>query len=164
VNLVPTTAHALPDGRWTLVFEREFAHPRETLWSALTVPDEVARWTPYRPERDLGSPGPAQVHQDGELLDAAVEVVEENAVLEHHWGDDVLRWELHPTDAGTRLVLHHTTAAFPDLSKFAAGWHVCTDTLATVLDGSPRPLSVGEDAKENGWVELEAGYRAVLPS
>jgi len=171
-HLVPTTAHALPDGRWTLVFEREFAHSPEKLWSALTVPDEIVRWTPYRPERDLSSTGPAQVRMtddqherdpDGELLDATVEVVEENAVLQHHWGRDVLRWELHPTEGGTRLVLHHTTSAFPDLSRFAAGWHVCTDTLATILDGNPRPVAVGEHAKDHGWVELEAGYRDLLP-
>ncbi|WP_432562381.1 SRPBCC domain-containing protein [Kineococcus sp. SYSU DK003] len=167
MNLVPTRVHAGTDGRWTLVFEREFTHPPQAVWSALTVPEEVVRWTPYLPQRNLASTGEAQLRMtdepDGGLLDATVEVVEENRVLQHRWGEDVLRWELHPTDAGTRLVLHHTTKDFPDLSKFAAGWHVCTDTLATVLDGDPRPVAVGEDAEDHGWVELEAAYRELLP-
>jgi uncharacterized protein YndB with AHSA1/START domain len=170
-SLVPVRVLAEADGRWTLVFEREFHHPPQALWAALTVPAEVVRWAPYLPQRDLARTGPAQLRMTdgqherdphGELLDATVEVVEELTVLQHHWGGDVLRFELHPTDAGTRLVLHHTTADFPKLSSFAAGWHVCTDTLLTILAGTPRPASVGEDALRHGWVELEAGYRTVL--
>lgn len=166
-TLVPAKATQGTDGRWTLVFEREFAHPPEAVWSSLTVPEEVVRWTPYLPQRDLGSTGPAELRmtdgQSSEALDATVEVAEEFSLLQHHWGEDVLRWELHPTETGTRLVLRHTTRNFPMLSSFAAGWHVCTDTLLTILDGNPRPVSVGEDAKDNGWVELESAYRGVLP-
>ena len=29
------------DGRWTLVFVRDFAHPPETVWTSLTDPEEL---------------------------------------------------------------------------------------------------------------------------
>jgi len=43
-----------PDGdRWTLVFVREFRHPREKVWAALTDPAQLDAWSPFRPDRSL---------------------------------------------------------------------------------------------------------------
>ena len=58
-------------------------------------------------------------------------------VLEYTWGPDVLRWELTPTETGTRLVLRHTVAGEDWVPKVAAGWHLCLAVAETVLDGRP---------------------------
>ena len=44
---------------WTLVFTRELKHPRTKVWAALTDPDQLDAWAPFRPDRDLGRTGPA---------------------------------------------------------------------------------------------------------
>ena len=43
----------------TLTFTREFAHPPQRVWSALTARDQVPKWAPYGLDRDIDSTGPA---------------------------------------------------------------------------------------------------------
>ena len=45
--------------RWTLVFIRDLKHPRTKVWTALTDPEHLDAWSPFRPDRDLGTTGPA---------------------------------------------------------------------------------------------------------
>ena len=49
-------ATVVPDGdAWTLIFVRDFRHPPEAVWAALTDPAELDRWAPFaavpRPRR-----------------------------------------------------------------------------------------------------------------
>jgi uncharacterized protein YndB with AHSA1/START domain len=168
-TLVPVRVETGRDSRRTLVFEREFSHPPQALWTALTTPDGFAAWGPFRPDRPLTSVGPARLemadgnhHGSDREQDCTVEVVEEPTLLQHRWGSDVLRWELRKTDTGTRLTLRHTTANAPMLSSFAAGWHSCTDFLAAHLDGSPAPAGEGDVGDRPEFQALEAAYRDVL--
>src|SRR5678816_1479775 len=47
------------DGRPILVFSRHVRHPPERVWVALTVPDELCKWAPFFPSRDLSQIGDA---------------------------------------------------------------------------------------------------------
>ena len=59
-------ADARNDGeRWTLVFVRQLAHPPQTVWRALTDPNELAAWAPFDPDRDLGRTGAATLTMAG---------------------------------------------------------------------------------------------------
>lgn len=142
-RLVPSppgevTVHA--DGaRWALVFVRELRHAPERVWSALTDPASLKEWAPFD-------------------TDPEVRLAEKPRLLEQSWGEDQLRWELEPTKSGTRLTLRHTVGAREMLSKVAAGWHICLDVAERFLDGAPVGRIAGEEAKENGWVELEEAY------
>jgi uncharacterized protein YndB with AHSA1/START domain len=148
--------------RWTLVFVRELAHPAEKVWAALTDPERLDRWAPFRPARDLSSPGGVVLTMvdgpDREDIAATVLRAEAPVLLEYDWGGDVLRWELEPTPAGTRLTLRHTFAERGPAPLYAAGWHLCTAVLARLLDGTPVGVIRGRDARDHGFDELREAY------
>ena len=84
------------------------------------------------------------------------------ALLEYTWGTDELRWELAPSDGGTRLTLRHRVGSRDDLPRAAAGWHLCFDVLERLLAGAPVPPVRGQDALEHGWTELHDRYAVRL--
>ncbi|MGK5742171.1 SRPBCC family protein [Micromonospora sp. URMC 103] len=150
------------DGRATLVFVRDLRHPPATVWAALTDPARLAEWAPFLADRDLGSPGAAVLTMvDGETrLDqpATVRRAEPPHLLEYTWGDDLLRWELTPTAGGTRLTLRHTTADPNVVPMVTAGWHICLDVAAHLLDGDPVGPIRGREALGFGWADLRDAY------
>lgn len=154
------------DGRWTLVFVWMLRHPPETVWKALTEPEELRRWAPYTADRDLSTTGEATLTMiDGETeqdLPARVIRAEAPTLLEHTWATDLLRWELTPTDTGTRLTLRHTVDDHEWTPKVAAGWHLCLVVAELLLEGEPIEPIRGEDALNYGWEELHDAYAAKL--
>lgn len=154
------------DGRWTLVFVRDFPHPPARVWRALTRPAELGEWAPYTADRDLDNVGPATLTMiDGEeRVDIAVDVteVETQRVLAYSWGTDLLRWELAATPSGTRLTLHHTVADRSWVPKVAAGWHICLDVADRLLSGNAIPPIRGDEARAHGWDSLRDAYATKL--
>lgn len=151
---------------WTLIFVRELRQPPPAVWSALTSPEELDRWAPFRAGRDLGSPGETTLTlvdgPDETAIPATVLRAEPPALLECTWGDDRLRWELEPSGDGTRLTLRHTLARPETDAMAAAGWHLCLTVLRRLLDGDPIGVIRGRDALDHGWAELRDGYAARL--
>jgi uncharacterized protein YndB with AHSA1/START domain len=164
--LSEVACHATDDGRWTLVFVRDLRHPPEKVWAALTEPRQLREWSPYTADRDLGSVGDATLTMiDGEVaedLAAAVRRAERPTLLEYTFGKDLLRWELVPTDAGTRLTLRHTLEDRDWAPKVAAGWHICLDVAEYLLDGRPIGPIRGAEATNFGWDDLNESYAARL--
>jgi uncharacterized protein YndB with AHSA1/START domain len=154
------------DGQWTLVLVREFAHPPERVWLALTDPAALREWAPFDAPRALDVTGPVSLVMAGadgsEVSEAVVTRAERPRLLEYTWEEDRLRWELTPTAAGTRVTLAHTVSDRSWLSRVAAGWHVCLDVAAHWLDGAPLGRIVGEDAKRRGWRALNRAYAGHL--
>ncbi|HEY5195841.1 MAG TPA: SRPBCC family protein [Solirubrobacteraceae bacterium] len=160
--LAEVTAHQDGD-RWTVVFVRDLKHPPAAVWTALTDPEQLARWAPYTAGRNLGATGPATLTMldadgPGELPPAEVTRADPHVLLEYDWGGDRLRWELAPTAGGTRLRLSHTVASRDLVSKVAAGWHLCILVADRLLDGAPIGPIRGQDAMNYGWGDLEAAY------
>jgi uncharacterized protein YndB with AHSA1/START domain len=157
------------DPGWTLVFVRELRHAPERVWRALTDPSEVSAWAPYTSDRDLGQLGEAKLTMidtddgaDGMVLSATIDRADAPTLLEYTWGEDRLRWELEPTDRGTRLTLRHTVADREQMPMVAAGWHLCLVVAERLLDGDPVPPIRGEAAKEFGWEDLNRAYAKEL--
>lgn len=152
----------LREQHWTLVFVRDLRHPVEKVWSALTDPAQLAEWAPFTADRDLAAVGEAKLAMiDGDdTVDLAgvVTEVDPPALLVYSWGADVLRWELEPTAAGTRLTLRHTAVDRDMLPKMAAGWHLCLVVADRLLAGDPIPPIRGMDALNYGWTELNEAY------
>lgn len=152
--------------RPTLVFERTFRHPPTRLWDALTDPAELREWSPFTADRNLATPGPATLRMvDGDTaveLPGVVTVADPPSRLEYAWGDDQLVWELAADGAGTRLTLRHTVAAEDWVPKVAAGWHLCLDVAALLLDGDPVGPITGSEAMDHGWQALHDGYATDL--
>lgn len=150
------------DDRWTLILVRDLRHPPATVWAALTEPEQLAAWSPYTADRNLGTPGEATLTMvDAETsveLAAVVHRADPPALLEYSWGADLLRWELAATGAGTRLTLCHTVKDRDWLAKAAAGWHLCLVVAEQLLDGRPIGPIRGNDARNYGWDQLHDAY------
>ncbi|WP_061291561.1 SRPBCC family protein [Herbidospora cretacea] len=162
MELADVSAHPAGDGRWTLVFTRDLSHPPEKVWDALTEPGRLKEWAPFEPSRDLGEPGEATLVMDGAGTDETVTKADRPHLLEYTWGGDLLRWELEPTETGTRLRLSHTMPGPEWAARNAAGWHVCLDTADLLLAGTPQGRVVGEDALKHDWQDLRDAYTAKL--
>lgn len=146
--------------RWTLIFVRELAHAPETVWEALTDPEQLRAWAPFDADRNLGATGPATLTMAGggdESSAIRVHRAERPHFLEYTWDTDLVRWELEAIDGGTRVTLRHTMADRAWLARTAAGWHVCIAVMERALSGDPVGRTVGEDAKP-WWEPLNADY------
>lgn len=150
------------EGRWVLIMTRELRHAPAKVWRALTDPAELAAWAPFDPSRDLGATGPVTLAMVGgeepEETPSTVLRAEPPRLLEYTWGEDLLRWELEPTAAGTRLTLRHSMDDRGWLGRVAAGWHLCLDVADLALDGRPVGRIVAGAAKRHGWERLNAEY------
>ena len=154
------------DGRSTLVFVRRFRHSPAKVWAALTDPAQLAEWAPFDPDRDLAHPGPAvlSMSEGGQVEEYPVTVLTavEPRLLEYTWDEDLLRWELEPDGAGTKLTLLHTCASPDWVLKAGAGWHICLEVADRYLSGAPIGRIVGSECKRYGWQELHDRYAAKL--
>ncbi|SCL38275.1 Uncharacterized conserved protein YndB, AHSA1/START domain [Micromonospora rhizosphaerae] len=150
------------DDRWDLVFVRDLRHPPEKVWAALTEPARLAEWAPFLASRDLGTEGDATLSMvDGDQTTdtpATVLRAERPTLLEYTWGGDLLRWELTPSDAGTRLTLKHRVEKRDLAPMMAAGWHLCLDVADHLLEGDPVGPIRGAEAMNFGWAELRDAY------
>jgi uncharacterized protein YndB with AHSA1/START domain len=117
--------------------ERYLPDPPAAVWQAITDRAQLREWFPCDVIVDGGRwevgaaitfPFPSGVIDM--TLTGTVLAVEEPSLLSYTWGDgEVLRFELRPEGAGTRLVL---TDQLPPgwAARNAAGWEDCLDRLA----------------------------------
>ena len=143
--------------KWTLILVRQLHHSPEKVWQALTDPAQLREWAPFDVDGNLGSAG-ATVNLTWVGTPAAqpTTVTRADAPEVLELGD--MRWELAPSDEGTRLTLwHNIDRRF--ISWGAAGWHIALDVLNHLMAGEPIGRLVGGDAmKSSGWQRLTAEY------
>jgi uncharacterized protein YndB with AHSA1/START domain len=137
-------------GRAVLTFERRLAFPIETVWSAITDPDQRAQWfgeTSIDPREGgaiemvaTGPPLPAErKRMTGRIL-----VWDPPNVLEHEWKqpiveDGVVRYELTADGDGTLLRFTHRGLGVRNASGFRGGTHAFLDRLEAHLAGEALP-------------------------
>jgi Uncharacterized conserved protein len=124
----------------SVVVEREFPHPPERVWRALTEPHLIGEWlmeAEFRPEvgHDFS------MRAEWGSVECRVVEVEAHRRLAYTWGDTRLKstvtWTLTPTAAGTRLRMEQT--GFRDdqpryYQGAAAGWPNFLARLESLLD------------------------------
>jgi uncharacterized protein YndB with AHSA1/START domain len=157
------------DDRWVLRMERTLNHSADRVWTALTHADEVRRWAPYAPDRDLdvlgevplpqaeGGQAAAGSPEAGEVL-----VADAPRLLVLDWGGHLVRFEITPVPNGVRLVLTHTFDVAEESADYASGWHLCLSGLTARLDGKDVPPVAGSAARDHGWQELRDEYASLL--
>jgi uncharacterized protein YndB with AHSA1/START domain len=132
--------------------ERELPDPPETVWMALTEPEQLKAWFPctietdeWRVGADLTFVFPDDV---GMTLTGTVLELDHPRLLAYMWGEETLRFELEPTaTGGTRLVLtDELPAAFA--ARNAAGWEICLERL------------VGHVPADDAWTPYFDSYSA----
>jgi uncharacterized protein YndB with AHSA1/START domain len=133
------------DGRPVLRIERRLSHPPEKVWRAITEPEHLSQWYPFRAtELDLRIGG--KIHFDdgqGTTMDAVVTELDPPrlfAFSEHapaemtRESDDLVRFELRPEDSGCVLVFTHIFDDRYAAASYASGWQVCLDALEALVD------------------------------
>ena len=150
-------AEVRKDGeKWTLILVRDLRHSPEKVWQAITDPAHLREWAPFETDGSLGTVGTVKLTWVGAPtpLDTVVTRADAPKVLEYN----DTRWELEPSDAGTRLTLwHKIDRRF--ISMGAAGWHIAFDVLDRLLSGTPIGRMAGGDAMAfGGWQRLNAEY------
>jgi uncharacterized protein YndB with AHSA1/START domain len=144
------------DGRWQLRFSRSLAHPPPKVWRAITEAEHLDAWFPsgIEGERVAGAKLRFPFREDeGPTLDGEMLVYDEPRVLEFRWSDDLLRFELEPDGAGTRLTFVNTFDELGKAARDAAGWHVCLALLQHHLGGEEPPWS-----PEDRWKPVNEAY------
>lgn len=161
----PDRAIIEKDGaRWVLVLRREFAHPPDLVWEALTDPGQLREWAPFDADANLGEAGRSvRLTTVGapvlHVTETRISRADRPNLLVYDWGGSEMRWELSATATGTALTLW-TSIDRAYIAMGAAGWHLCLDVLAHLLSGDPMGRIVGPDAMGfEPWHRLHQGYR-----
>lgn len=161
----PASAHLVATyPHWILHLQRQFSHTPDEVWAAITEPEKVSQWAPFRPDRNLGSRGPVRLTMldDDETYDCEVLDEVPNESLAYTWDTDRLRFSLTESDGGTRLTLAHTMDDRNSAASVAAGWHLCLSAMELLLAGKDVPSFTGEKSKEYGWTGLQREYEALF--
>lgn len=137
-----------------LEFVRRLAHPVEKVWHAVTDREHLRSWLPCDiiGDRREGSalrlpfwPEVLEQHGfDDPGLTGSIRVWDPPKVFEWSWDTDIVRFELEPD--GDHTVFTLTTwlsGKDAGTAQTAAGYHVCLDHLAQLLDTGAAP-SVAE--------------------
>jgi uncharacterized protein YndB with AHSA1/START domain len=142
------TAETLDDGRHRLVFERDFNHPIDRVWAAITEPNEIEAWL-ARAELDPRTGGRVRLewlntdeegHAAEVVASGTVAAIDPPRLLELDTdAQGRLRWELRRDGECTHLTFT-VVVAMPDehVAKNAAGWHTHLDFLEDWLDDGTR--------------------------
>lgn len=120
-------------------FERLYDYTPQELWSALTEPEQIRGWLAEVSRFDAEPGGEVHLHfgdePEGEGTRWRIRELEPERVLECEWhypGEEpsIVRFECHPREQGTLLVLDHRRLSTDDAPGYAAGWHAHLEALA----------------------------------
>jgi uncharacterized protein YndB with AHSA1/START domain len=151
------------DGHPVLRIERRLKHSPQRVWRAVTEPDELSQWYPFRAlaveprvggriHFDVGPAGKIDAviteHEPPRMF--AFRVAAGEITPGGHEGDNLIQIELRPEPGdGCLLIFTHTFVDLPAAASYAAGWQTCLDALALVLDGRPvQPTEVPVELHE----------------
>ena len=160
MNETLTTA----DGRPVLRIERRLAHSPEKVWRAVTEPEHLSQWYPFRAaELDLRLGGRIRFDDGaGTTLDAVVTELDPPRLFAFSTrapaemtreSDDLIRFELTPEGTGCLLVFTHIFDDRYAAASYASGWQVCLDALEAVVDDRPVEPGFPVAAMHDRYVE-----------
>ena len=140
------------DEGFTARFDRHLKHSVESVWAYLTENEKLAKWFSELSVDDLREGGSIKFDmQDGTFEEMMITALDTCSVLEYTWGEDVVRFELYPEAEGCLLVLkEYITKLTSHTPRDLAGWHVCLDVIAALLDEREIPSRQEEWKK---WYE-----------
>lgn len=129
---------------YAATYERILEHPPEKVWLALTDPSHIKDWF-VRTELEPRAGGRYVEHHDhvGLSMEGQVTRFEPPRAFEHTWWgvtpegepDPRILWEIHPDKQGSRLVVTYLFPSLDGAHEALAGWEICIDILAAILDG-----------------------------
>ncbi len=118
-------------------WERKTNQPVEAVWAMLSDNNKLEKWFDELRAGDLRKGGFMKFYIP-DVMDEKLEIMDfkPNSVLEFDWFGDVIRFELHPENEGSTLILLEKVKTITEQTKKdLAGWHVCLDVIIALLDG-----------------------------
>jgi uncharacterized protein YndB with AHSA1/START domain len=155
-------------GRPAVRFRREYAHPVERLWAAITEPDDLARWFPSSVRMEPKAGGTIEFFGDPNLPESGhagtILVCDPPRRLGYTWGASELHFDLERKgEDACVLTLIDVLEARDAAARNAAGWTVCLAELGKHLAGQVADGPHSESA--GSWREhYEAYVAAGMPS
>jgi uncharacterized protein YndB with AHSA1/START domain len=143
-------------------FRRLYDFTAEELWAALTDPRQLERWLAHAPRFDHEAGGVVELvfgdASGDQRASGRILTWDEPRVLEYEWqfpgeNESVVRFELHPQEFGTLLVLDHRQLGRAAGAGYGAGWHAHLDALGRLYEFS-------DAAWTRRYEELLPDYRA----
>jgi len=150
------------DERCAVAFRRLYDFTAEELWAALTDPEQLGRWLAASPRFDREVGGQVELvfgdWSGDERASGRILTWEEPRVLEYEWRlpgeeESIVRFELHPQEFGTLLVLDHRQLGRAAGAGYGAGWQAHLDALGRLYDFS-------DEAWTKRFEELLPEYRS----
>jgi uncharacterized protein YndB with AHSA1/START domain len=145
------------DGRNVLTMVRGYPQAPDAVWQALSEPDVLSRWFPFRVDLDPHPGGTIAFLAPGSATAASTGTVTEiraPRLLAFNWGSDHLSWTVTPDGSGSVLTLTHTFDDRAGAPSFAAGWDLCMTSLGELLDGLPVARRRDGGASHDAYVLL----------
>ena len=148
--------------RCAVHFRRLYDFTPEELWVALTDPGRLGGWLAHSPRFDREVGGEVELvfgdRTGDQRASGRIVTWDEPRVLEYEWrfpgeDDSIVRFELHPQEVGTLLVLDHRQLGRAAGAGYGAGWHAHLDALGRLYAWS-------DEAWTRRFEELLPDYRA----
>lgn len=157
------------DGRPAVRFARDYAHPIERVWAAVTEPGHLAAWFPQTVTIELRAGGTvtyADPSDPADVTTGSVLVCDPPRRLAMTWYDDELHLDLAELPGGgCRLTLIDVLENRGWAARTATGWSMCLDALDAVIDGRPAGDEAGDDTGDEAWRPYWDAYVAAgLPA
>ncbi|WP_276480859.1 SRPBCC domain-containing protein [Paraflavitalea pollutisoli] len=153
---------------FNIVFERDLPHSVDTVWNALTQPDQLAQWLGKATvEPQVG--GTVTIDFQGMAIVGQVLQWKDRELIEYTWTSDsfpgelsIVHWALKKkSDNRCHLQFMEKLVSPHYLTGAGPGWHYVLDTLALALDNKPIPVW-----NDHSWQEIaeqaKNKYKAIL--
>ncbi len=153
-----------------LSLRRRFVHDPDRVWTGFAARELLKRWFPCDVEGEWKANAPLEfrfLDGEGDNLpeeDLRGEVLTADAprLLEFRWGTSLLRCEMVADGNGCQMSFSETLDDPSEAARNAAGWEMCLENLAQLLDGEAPDEFAWEiwQTKFEGYVkkfEAEAG-------
>lgn len=145
-------------GRPAVRFRRNYAHPVERVWAAVTDSAELEAWFPSAVSMDPREGGAIEFSGDPYAEDTTGSILTFDPPhrLAYTWAGGELHFELEPADTGCTLTLINVLDARNAAARNAAGWDVCLGLLDQQLAGE-RTAGPHSDSPED-WERIYGSY------
>lgn len=118
-------------------YVNEYRQSPEKVWDSITNNEHFKKWMAHLEIVDLRKNGKMLFNYNdgsGKFEEMKITDYENQSVIEFEWGEDTVRFEVLPTDVGSKLIMkefiNHLTDHTP---KDLAGWQVCLMHLSNVI-------------------------------
>jgi len=126
------------NGRPAVRFVRNYAHPAERVWAAISEPERFSQWFPSQVQIEPRVGGSVSFGGDPYMEDTkgVVLAYDPPRRLAYSWGEDELHFAVDAVDdSHSTLTLINVLDDRSAASRNAAGWTVCLGELDKLLEG-----------------------------